>query len=566
MTRHRFGRNRVRLRGKSSWRAVAAALAAGLSLAGCGDSGGETPAQAPTPTPTPTPTPPPAPSATPEEASRFLSQTTFGPTSADIDLVADIGLSEWMLEEFDKPPTLHLQGVLAQIPGGDFVDDDGEPLIDQGFLSSHSFWEAAIDGEDQLRQRMAYALSQILVVSTSDFELFILPQTTAAYMDILTEGAFGNYRDLLEEVTYSVAMAEFLTYLANPKGDMATGRVPDENYARELMQLFTIGLVELNPDGTPRLDGDGNPIETYDNMDVTGLARVFTGLNLDDDTFFTNYFDAPRASLYAPLKIYPLFHSELEKSFLDVTIPPNTGAAASIDQALDTLFNHPNMAPFLSRQLIQRFVTSDPDPAYVARVADAFEMGAFALPNGAVVGEGERGDLKATLAAILFDDEARNPASGDDPEFGKLREPVIRFTHWARAFKINSADPSNEVFLFDTASPSLLAQHPYRAPSVFNFYRPGYVAPGTSTGAAGLTAPELQIVNASSIVGYTNFLTLFIVDAAPNVSDTGPQAFIPDYATEFALAEDPAALVEHLDLLLTYGEMQDDTKTRIIDP
>ncbi|MEM8987550.1 MAG: DUF1800 domain-containing protein [Pseudomonadota bacterium] len=559
------------------WRGAArlcVVLAMGAALAACGggsDGGGETPPPDPMPTPEPTPDPGPDPTPDPSlaittaEAARFLSQSTFGPTAEDIDEVVSVGYSAWIEAEFAKPATLHLDGVLAAFPNGEFLDADGDPIPGLGFLPNHSFWAAAIEGDDQLRQRMAFALSQILVVSNRDVDLFRAPQALAAYMDILTEGAFGNYRDLLEDVTYSVAMADYLTYLRNAKGDMATGRVPDENYARELMQLFTIGLVELNQDGTPRLDGDGAPIETYDNADVTGLARVFTGLSLAGSNFFNINPATAGDALYSPLDVFPLFHSDLKKSFLTTTIPEFTGGEESIDMALDALFNHPNTAPFISRQLIQRFVASDPDPNYVRRVADAFDIGSYTLPNGAVVGEGRRGDLKAVIAAILFDEEARDAAALNDPEFGKLREPVIRFTHWARAFNVNDADASNEAFLIDASSASALAQHPYRSPSVFNFYRPGYIAPGTATGEAGLTAPELQIVSAGSIVGYANFMTAYIFNDTPKLDASAPAAFVPDYTVENALAEDPAALVDHLDILLTNGAMAPETRTRIIE-
>jgi uncharacterized protein (DUF1800 family) len=210
-------------------------------------------------------------------------------------------------------------------------------------------------------------------------------------------------------------------------------------------------------------------------------------------------------------------------------------------------------------------VTSAPAPDYVARVAAAFDSGDYELPSGTVVGSGNRGDLGATLAAILFDQNARGDSAGTNTGFGKLREPVIRFTHWARAFKVNSADARNERLLRDTSSPELLGQHPYRSPSVFNFYRPGYIAPGTETGAAQLTAPELQIANASTVMGYPNFLTIYALGRSPKVSPALPSAFAVDYATEKALATDPDALLDHLDLLLTHGTLREETRERIRD-
>ncbi len=530
-------------------------VACGGGGGGGGDGGGTT---------TPPPPPPPEP-LTAEQAARFLSQATFGPSSGAIDALVASGLEEWFLAELDKPPSLHLDDVLGYYPDdGNFRDENGNPLREVLFRASDSFWEKAVAGDDQLRQRMAFALSQILVISREG-TLGQFSHTVAAYMDILTRGAFGNFRDLIEEVTYSPAMAVYLTYLRNEKADPATGRVPDENYAREFMQLFTIGLVELNADGTPALDAQGEPIELFDNDDITGLAKVFTGLSLNGVGFNTSLRAIPFESYYEPLQMFDSFHSMEEKTFLGATIPAGTDGMSSIDQALDVIFNHPNVGPFIGRQLIQRFVTSHPAPAYVARVASAFDTGSYALPSGERVGTGSRGDLGATLAAILFDEEARSTGRANDTRFGKLREPVLRFTHWARAFEVNSADASNESILKISDSTELLGQHPYGASSVFNFYRPGYIAPGTATGDAGLTAPELQIENAGTVTGYPNVLTVYALGVAPQFDRGAPQAYLASYAAEAALAEDPGALLDHLDLLLTHGTLAADTRQRITD-
>lgn len=544
-----------------------------MFLTACGGGGGsgsvttgDAPPAAPPPAPAPAPAPAPEPIAlTPTEASRFLSQATFGPNSDAIDALVDSGLEDWLTDELEKPATLHLEYVLSRFPAdGNFFDEQGNPLPQIVYTASDSFWEKSITADDQLRQRMAFALSQILVVS-SQSDLFRAPQTLAAYMDVLTEGAFGNFRDLIENVTYSPAMAVYLTYLRNEKADPSSGRVPDENYARELLQLFTLGLVELNPDGTPTQGPDGAPIELFDNSDITGLAKVFTGLSFSGTSFNTPLRAIPFESFYQPLQMFNTYHSFEEKSFLNTTIPANSGGIGSIDRALDAIFAHPNVGPFLARQLIQRFVTSSPSPEYVGRVAATFNAGRYSLPSGKEIGSGQRGDLAATIAAILFDADARGSSSTTHPEFGKLREPVIRFTHWARAFEINSADASNERVLRDTSSSELLGQHPYRSPSVFNFYRPGYIAPGTETGAAGLTAPELQIANASTVMGYPNFLTLYALGVSPLVDSGAPRAFASDYANEVALAADPGALLDHLDLLLTHGTLSEETRARITE-
>ncbi len=480
-----------------------------------------------------------------------------------MDELVSIGLEDWLTRAFDKPASLYLDAVLAKFPpDGKFFDDRGQTLPELLFLASDAFWKTAIEADDQLRQRMAYALSQLLVTS-SDSDIGRAPQMMAHYMDILTAGAFGNYRDLLEQVTYSPAMAVYITYLRNEKADPVTGRVPDENYARELMQLFTIGLIKLNPDGTPVVGPDGSQVELYDNSDITELAKVFTGLSFQAANFDTPAQSLPLTAFYTPLKMFNEFHSTEPKSFLGTTIPANTSGEESIDMALDTIFSNPNLGPFIGRQLIQRFVTSAPSPQYVQRVSAAFDSGEYELPSGAIVGEGLRGDLKAVIAAILFDHEARDAESIQNPQFGKLREPVLRFTHWARAFKINSADASNELALRNTNSLELLGQHPYRAPHVFNFYRPGYIAPGTETGAANLTAPELQITNASSLVGYPNFMSMYAFNLSPKRSPGQPAAYVADYTEQEALAADPDALLDNLDVLLTHGTLAPETRDRI---
>ena len=257
------------------------------------------------------------------------------------------------------------------------------------------------------------------------------------------------------------------------------------------------------------------------------------------------------------------FHASEAKEFLGNTIAEGTGGDASIDIALDIMFEHPNLGPFVGRQLIQRFVTSHPSNAYVRRVTEAFDAGRYQLPGGAELGTGRRGDLTAVISAVLFDKDARDASLIDDPEFGKLREPVIRFTHWARAFEVNSADSSNERALLNTGSPQLLGQQPYGSPSVFNFFRPGYIAAGTSTGDAGLTAPELQITNAGTIIGYANFLTLFALQDSRRYDNSLPRAFVPNYAPYASLAGDTTTLLDSLDLILTHGTLTPETRERI---
>ncbi|WDE02768.1 DUF1800 domain-containing protein [Thalassomonas viridans] len=505
-----------------------------------------------------------------KEISRFLTQASFGPTSQNISAMQGQSVSSWLKSEFEKPVSLHAPLIAEYQEAG---------LLEH--VAGMAFWKNAIGADDQLRQRMAFALSQILVVS--DFGenlLFDVPQSIGYYQDILTTHAFGNYRELLEAVTYSPAMGFYLTYMGSEKGDPDTGRMPDENYAREILQLFTIGLVKLNMDGSPVLDDQGKAIETYDNHDITGLAKVFTGLNLYEGVDDSGEELEETARVAMPMQVFAESHSPLEKSFLGQSIAANTSARESISQALDIIFAHPNVAPFISRQLIQRFVTSNPSPEYIARVAAAFETGLYRFSDGSSVGTKIRGDLKATLAAVLADEAARNSSVAQG--FGKVKEPVLRFSQWARAFASANVTPEYMFELWDTSAANTLGQHPYRSPSVFNFYRPGYIKPASATGAVGLTMPELQILNATTLPGYINFISFFInaemdseeyrqeyaefveidqVNLDPNQTIA---SFAPDYSTEIALADDAAALVAHLDILLASGRLGDTSRDRII--
>ncbi|MEM1413729.1 MAG: DUF1800 domain-containing protein [Myxococcota bacterium] len=503
--------------------------------------------------------------------ARFLTQATFGPRPAELDAFTGGSASAWFRGQLDVEPSLLMPRLTAARE--EFGDPEDDFLGEIAIFESPTtgFWRNALAGEDQLRQRMAWALSQILVVSNGGGEILTdIPEAVVHFEDLLIRGAFGNFRDLLTEVTYAPAMGYYLTFLGSAKADPVTGRMPDENYARELLQLFTIGVLELAPDGTPT-PRDGRT-ETYDNRDITGLARVFTGFQLDvasleepperDD--FEEFGDY-RELWTRPLAIRPRLHSEREKSFLGTTIPANTPGAESVRLALDAIFAHPNVAPFIARQLIQRFVTSDPAPAYVQRVGAAFESGTMTLPDGTSVGSGRRGDLAATLAAVLFDELARSPATRDDPTFGKVREPVLRYSAMVRALEVGEITPEYNGELFNTADRETLAQHPYRAPSVFNFYRPGYVAPQTETGENGMTVPELQLVDATTVPGYANWMLFQLVrepdfvDAEevpdPAVLEAMRRSLMPDYAAQLPLAEDPAALIAQLNERLTYGSM-----------
>lgn len=560
--------------------AFGAVFATSLILAGCG---GEDSGAAPIVIDGPSITTGEGAFATSQSTARFLTQATFGPTPDDISTLTGTSASSWFAQQVAMEPTLvepEFDAYLAIAP------EEGESGLVFA-APSLAFWKHAIDAPDQLRLRMAFALSQILVVSDAGGEILAdVPESMVGYQDILRAHAFGNYRDLLEAITYNPAMGEWLTYMGNQKAD-DTGRVPDENYARELLQLFTVGIVELQPNGEPRLQ-NGQPVELYDNQDVTGLARVFTGLDIAglDRQQFPSLVDAVGEvddlgeNFLRPMTFNDALHSEREKRFLNCSIPAGTRTLDSITQALDCIMAHPNVGPFVSRQLIQRFITSDPSPDYVERVATAFDTGSFVLPDGRRVGDGRKGDLPPTLAAILFDPDAQIEPALDDPQFGKIREPVLRFTHWARTFGVDGSKPEYALELENTSSPNDLSQHPHRARSVFNFYRPGYTAPGTQSGALGMTVPELQIVNATSTTGYINFITFWtfggldMLDESeiddelsqrniPFDSAEVAEAWRPDYSAEIALANNPAALLDRLDRTLAYGTLSDETRASI---
>jgi uncharacterized protein (DUF1800 family) len=517
----------------------------GLALVACGGGGGDAPSPpvagspAPAPSTTPAPSPSPAPGTTPapapatitrSEASRFLGLASFGATDASIDDVVRLGYGGWVEQQLTLPQTMHLAHVdrwMTQIEPGKKPWEYARNLLD-------SFYIQAVSGQDQVRQRVVFALSQIFVVSMASNEVIDRSRCHTSYVDMLGRNAFGNFRTLLEEVSTHGMMGVYLSHRRNQKEDPIKGTMPDENYAREIMQLFSIGLVKLNPDGTPQRDGAGNTIPTYGNADVVGLAKVFTGWSwVPKDTSNYRFFeDFPDSSIQIqPMVPYEQHHSTSEKKFLGVTVPAGTTARPSLKIALDTLFNHANIGPFIGRQLIQRLVTSNPSPAYVSRVAAAFANN----------GTGVRGDMKAVIRAILLDDEARLPAKSGDGRLGKVREPVLRVTAWARAFGASSV--SGEFRIRQTNS---IGQTPLSAPSVFNFYRPGFVPPGSAIGAAGLVAPELQINTESQVTSYLNFMSDVVEKGTGDNRDVSC-----GYAAEMALALNPDALIDRVDLLLT---------------
>ena len=541
-----------------------------------GGASGAAPAAAPppgaaTPAPAPAPAPSPAPSPAAEpigatQAARFLLQAQFSAGDDDIAAVRSLGYAGWLAQQYTAAPGitgwdwLNLRGYAAI--------DSATRYYDSSYPADFMVWQQLFNAPDAVRKRVALALSEIFVVSTSGTEAIWRSHLMASWWDMLSANALGNFRTLLQDVTLHPAMGVYLNTRGNQKENAATGRQPDENYAREVMQLMTIGLVQLNPDGSAKPGSDGAPQDSYSQADISNLARVFTGYDFDQsgNSMTTepvqNRAIGNTAFARLPMVLKASLHSTLEVRFLGSSIGAGTDGTAALKQALDTLFAHPNVGPFIGRQLIQRLVTSNPSPGYVGRVAAIFGDN----------GRGVRGDLAATVAAVLLDGEARGASGPADPAFGRLREPVLRLVQWGRSFGLRSATGSWKIG--DLSNPATqLAQSPLRSPSVFNFFRPGYVPPGTAIAAAGGVAPEFQIVNESSVGGYLNFLQgvarngLFV--NAPDLPQAASNAnngfdLTAAYTRELALAADAGALVARLNLLLAAGQLSDATVALIV--
>ena len=501
---------------------------------------------------------PPTPVVDPNDAARFLEQATFGPTDADIRTLSLEGYQPWLNQQFAIQPTptepAVEQAIIVNNPPCATADVKCNAALfvennqDAGLVQD-TFWQQSITAPDELRQRVKYALSlQYVISSNNTTAIQNMPRGEASYYDLLGADAFGNFRQLLEDVTLNPMMGQFLSMQGNDKGNATTD--PDENYAREVMQLFTIGLWKLNDDGSQQLDGTGNPIPTYSNTDVKGLAAVFTGFSWNipgdsSDNAWSNccvYVGPGYGEELLPMQDFPSHHSTVQKQFLGVAIPASGSPDPNGDLkiALDTLFNHPNLPPFFSRQMIQHLVTSNPSPAYISRVAKVFEND----------GTGVRGNLQAVITAILMDPEARDTATDTtNPQYGKVREALVRYTEWARAFTAQSRTGSFNVG--STEDPIYgLGQMWLRSPTVFNWFAPGYTPPNTSISAAGLLAPEMQMTNVSTVFGYINYMQ----DAIGANAKGGPDVF-SYYGTEMTLAATPDQLLDRINLLLMSGQM-----------
>jgi uncharacterized protein (DUF1800 family) len=499
----------------------------------------------------PIPTPPPAlPGGTPTAAAagRFLSQATFGATDALIAQVQSQGYDAFLNAQFAVPMSSHLAFVDAAVaalpsPSPSPSATPNQPTLT---MTNDAWWTRAISGQDQLRQRVAFALSEVLVVSLNSAGLSDRPYALPAYYDVLVRDAFGNYRQLLEDITLNPAMGAYLNMLQNDKANSSRGTLPNENYARELMQLFSIGLYDLNLDGSLTLSSSGFPIATYDQDAILGTAAVMTGWTYAQPGVGTPVFRPGIQDWRDPMINIASHHQTTAKTILNgVSLPADQSAAQDLKTALDTIFNHPNVGPFICRQLIQRLVTSNPSPGYVYRVVAVFNDN----------GQGVRGDLKAVVRAILMDYDAR-VGFLTAQNAGHEREPVLRVTNLLRAF--NATSPSGKYSVRNAyASLNEEAMH---SPTVFNFFEPDYSAPG-AIAAAGLKSPEFEITTDTTVISAANYLRTAIYTGLGPSSDR----ITLNLTNELTRASDPAGLVDHLNSVLLAGGMSSNMRNIMIN-
>ncbi len=467
------------------------------------------------------------------EAARFLTQATFGPTIEGIYELTVNGYAAWLESQFEMTASSHVDH-LTRMEGRKTQKTRIEV-----------WWDIAINSPDQLRQRVAFALSEILVVSFRDAGLINYTFGLAHYYDQLVGHAFGNFRELIHDVTLSPIMGRYLSMLGNEGPDEARNIRPDENYARELMQLFSIGLVKLNIDGTPRLDERGAEIPTYDQDIIKGFAHVFTGWTYA----YAQIWERPFPNVFQPMEPWEEFHASGEKRLLNgFVVPAGQSAREDLEQALDNVFNHPNVGPFIARRLIQRLVTSNPSPQYIARVATVFNHDSA----------GVRGNLGAVVKAVLLDDEARDGYLANLDTYGKLKEPLLRQSALWRAFNARSSTGRYQFYPFTE-----FAQAPLQSNSVFNFFEPDYSYPGTIANL-GLVSPEFQITNETTITSVTNRLYSDIFFNHLSLEESDENTVLLDIEGVRALASEPVVLVDYLNLLLMNEQMSAELRDAVI--
>jgi uncharacterized protein (DUF1800 family) len=492
-------------------------LLAGASalLAGCG--GGGTSGSSGTPT---SPTVP-----TDAEAARFLLHASLAASDADIQYVISNGMEAWINQQATMTSSISRVNWLNNAGFSAVANMNSTAGLD------NVLWHHLIAEKNTFVQRISLFWSEFFVVSVLGLPVAWRQFMAASYMDTLETYSLGNFRDLLKAVTLSPGMGEYLSLAGSQKSNAATNRHPDENYAREIMQLFTIGLFQLNNDGTVVLNGSKQPIDTYTQNDILGLAAAFTGWGFSGSNSTYAYAVTPMGMIEGN------HQSSTSNSFLGVTIPSGTSGAQSLEIILDTLFNHANLPPFLAKRMIQNLVSSNPSAAYVQRVANVF------INNG----KGVRGDTLAVAKAVLLDTEATQAFQTLN---GKVREPMLRFVQWARTFGAVTA--TGVWGIGDTSDPSTrLYQSPLRAPSVFGFFDPIYSPPNSALSAQYLLAPEMQLIDENSVAGYLNYLQSFVTNGASDL--------IAPYTTELSLAANANQLIARLNLLLAANQLSTTT-------
>lgn len=507
------------------------------------------------------------------DAARFLAQASFGATAKDIDYIVKHSKEVWLDNQFSLPQTVHLALLDTRLrhfnhdptpPYAYFEDMDA--VWRRHIMRSDIWWESAIWSQDQLRQRVAFALSQILVVSLKGADLYARERGFSHYHDLLAKHAFGNYRELLMDVSQNPIMGIYLSALNNPKANETLRIRPDENYAREILQLFSIGLIELNDDGSPKVDGQGAPIPTYSQDTVKEFARVFTGWSLSQTSYFGEFGAlAPPISNTEPMKAYPDAHDSEAKTLLNgQVIPAGNTPHNDMSAAIDNIMAHSNVGPFIGKKLIQYLITSNPSPEYVERITRVFNDN----------GMGVKGDMKAVVKAIYLDPEARAIPSDSTAYYGKLKEfPLLASGVW-RAFKAQGIPVSHGGQSVKTIryfnGELYVEQEAYGAPSVFNFYQSEYTPPG-KLAQSQLLAPEFQMFTGSNAALHANLLAKMIYKRDrfdPNFwTGTGqgwgtvagwnnpPVHAMLNLTEELAIADNPQHLVDHLNLLLTHGQL-----------
>jgi len=469
---------------------------------------------------------------TKQDAFRLLEQTTFGANTKLLDALDGQTPEAWINTQLAAPATYLSAGYHAS------PNKRWNEYI-------NIWWRNSIGAEDQLRQRVAFALSQIFVVSASA-GLGDEQPGLASYYDVLLRPSFGNYRDLIEEITLHPIMGEYLSMKGNRKPDPDENIRPDENYARELLQLFSIGLSMLNEDGTPITDADGVPLPTYTQETVEGFAHVFTGwhfANAEDFRWPKN------KDFVNPMVAWPEYHDTGEKELLNgFIVPAGQTPEQDLDAALDNIANHPNVGPFIVKQLISKLITSNPSTQYVKDVVAVFNENI----------NGERGNLGSTIKAILMHEEARQGHINGGHTFGKTKEPLLKVTQLWRAFEpsyihndFNYAWVMNE-----------LKQAPLGSPSVFNFFRPDFSQPGNIR-ERGMLSPEFEILDESSIITITSRLLSNSV-WSHNYKVAGDEHRIAiNIDHEMDLESDREALLDHLDMLLLGGRMSNELRSAV---